>query len=206
MRAGELQRFLTEMSGYQPGEIDQRIRPLRGHDLIPHGPRGFGAPELEPDHVAMCLLSMVSRRASDAGPVAIRAAALGMVGREGTASFGPPGTALRIFLASGLGSGSSSLRRVEVRSDGGLAWLEACADNGVWHRLLFTDNSEMVRHVARFPEAYDAQGGSHCGHWLILRGALFDQLILEMASNDESDSGWGVPPEYRGRELRKIAG
>lgn len=73
MRSRQLQELLARELGRPLGEIDKRCRGLRSDGLIESGPRGLGAPDLSPEDAALHLLSMVSRRATDALDVARKA-------------------------------------------------------------------------------------------------------------------------------------
>lgn len=184
--AREIEAFLAERSGYQPGEIDQRIRQLR-HSLIPSGPRGLNAPHLEPLHVAICLLAMVSRRATDAAKVAMRAMELKSVPRPGI-GIAELALALAPALAAGVIRGSDMIRRVEITCDGTMAWV-TLADGGT---LFFCDDKKLTKAIEKDPSKYEAAGSHYCGHRFVLTGAIFDQLRAEMSEGR-------VPAKYAER-------
>jgi hypothetical protein len=199
MIARDLERLLTFHSGYQAGEVDQRTRPLRGHNLIPHGPRGVNALDLEPLHAALMVLTMVSRRAADAGEVAMRAMDLELVPRRG---FPLDATALAVHLAAGIVAGSGLLRRMDIACDGSIAWAEIVV-KGKAHRVFFTDDPKVKRAVADDPSTYEATGGTYAGHWFILTGAVLDQITLKMAKASAAASAAAKPKRTRQRELAK---
>ena len=144
----KLEKLLVLLSGYQPGEVDQRIRPLRERDLIPSGPRGLNAPDLEPLHAALVLLTMVARRATDAGKTAMRAMDLKAVPRGDCAVTAE--TALLPVIAAGLVAGSAFLQRVEIFCDGSLAWI-SIRENGEVKSVLFSNDQNIAKFVADFP-------------------------------------------------------
>ena len=177
MIARDLEQLLTMHSGYQPGEIDQRLRPLRDHNLIPYGPRGPNAPQMQPLHAALIVLTMVSRRAAAAGEIARRAMDLQLVPRKGVALDGSHRFAA--FLATGLKVGSSWMQRIEVSCDGSLAWATV-VDKRKRVTLLFCDDKKMMEWVAENPETYDAQGGSLCNHRFVMSAAVIDAIMLNL--------------------------
>lgn len=189
----ELERILTFHSRYQPGEIDTRTRPLREHNLIPSGPRGVNAPDLEPLHAALVVLTMVSRRAADSGAVVMRAMDLKMVPRAGCNLDKP--TTLAVMLAAGISAGSSLLKRMEITCDGEMAWATIIVDDAPV-TLLFTDDPKVQEWVQCYPETYDAQGASYCGHRFVINGALIDQIKLEM--EDDAPAGYAENHEAIG--------
>lgn len=70
MRARELQSYLAAEFDRTPGEVDQRCRQLREAGLVYTGARGPWAPHVTANEAALHVLSMASRRATDALEVA----------------------------------------------------------------------------------------------------------------------------------------
>ena len=181
----ELELMLANFSGYQRGEIEQRIRPLRDRNLIPSGPRGVNAPDLEPLHAALVLLTMVARRATDAGAVAMRAMDLKSVSRDGCALQG--GTSLLPVISTALAGAIGYVERVEILCDGSLAWVTINED-GTAKRVLFTDDAKMRRRISSNPDVYDRQGAMFCGHRLVLTEAILEQVALDLV--DDTPAGY----------------
>lgn len=183
----EVEARLTALSGYQPGEIDQRTRPLRQHDLIPHGPRGINAPDLGPHHIALVILCMVARRAADGGPVAMRAMDLVYAPRPGCPLDTP--MALAVAIGTAVTYGSAFCRRLEVACDGSLAWLEVVIE-GAPYRLLFVE-PDVAATIARHPMDYDATGAATCRHWFVMGPGAIDDIHIHAQAIDASPaSGW----------------
>lgn len=180
MIARELEKLLTFHSGYQPGEVDQRVRPMRANGLIPFGPRASYAPHLEPLHIALVVLAMVSRRAADSGKIAMRAMDLQMVPREGCALEPKP---LAVMLAAAVSYAGTLIERIEISCDGSMAWATVLLE-GASHRILFMDNYKATRAIAADSSKYDAFGLSYSGHWFILTGAVIDQIKAAMTERD----------------------
>lgn len=183
MIARELEAKLALYSGYQPGEIDQRFRSLRERDLIPYGPRGRHAPHLTPLHAALCLLTMVSRRAADAGPVMLRAMELPQVPNPLDMDLGMKQLAPAVMFAL-TPEGSQIVHRIEITTAGDMAWVEFVVE-GQCQRVLFTDVPEVHQGVADgLP--YDNQGGAFCGHKLVLESAFLQQIAMALAEDVEA--------------------
>jgi hypothetical protein len=182
MNTRDLERILVRYSGYQPGEIDQRTRPLRDHSLIPSGPRGVNAPDLEPLHAALVVLTMVSRRATEAGATAMRAMELKPAPRPGCRL---DALNLAVTLAMGLTKGSAFLRRLEIACDGSMAWATIAHGRKVF-RLFFTDDDRVLQALEDDPSVYDATGGTYAGHWFIINGAIIDQILIAIGDNDRA--------------------
>lgn len=183
MIARDLEALLASHSGYQRGEIDQRVRPLRDHNLIPYGPRGPNAPAMEPLHAALIVLTMVSRRAASSGEIAMRAMDLQLVPRP---AFSLDGSQrLAAVLATGLSIGSSFLHRVEISSDGSLAWVTV-VEKRKPVTFLFCDDAKMIQWVAEHPDTYEAQGGSLCNHRFVMSAAVIDQIKIGLDVGEDS--------------------
>lgn len=185
MNSRELEGLLATLSGYPPGEIDKRIRPLREKSLIPHGPRGPHAFQLEAIHAALCVLCMASRRAVDGASVAVRAMDLQLIPRPGCPL--EPKMALADALETAFLAGSEVVRQVDIASDGSLAWVVMRIE-GENYRLAFTDSEKVRRAVARRPETYDSVGEGWCGHVFSMRAGAIDQVMLEL--NDDEEAGY----------------
>jgi hypothetical protein len=76
MRAKAFERALAEALDVSYGELDQRVRPLRAHGMLPSGGRGPHAPHITTREAALMVLACVSRRATDAYTIAQKASAL----------------------------------------------------------------------------------------------------------------------------------
>lgn len=187
MIARDLEELLTRHSGYQRGEIDQRVRPLREHNLIPYGPRGPNAPAMLSLHAALIVLTMVSRRAASSGEIAVRAMDLQLVPRPGMALAGDH--RLASIIAVGFQEGSGFLRRIEISCDGSLAWATV-VDDGEPVTFLFCDDKKMTDWVAENPDTYDAQGGSLCNHRFVMSAAVIDQIKVGLEKNDSSSTAY----------------
>jgi hypothetical protein len=188
MKPREAQAFLVRHTGYTAGEIDQRMRPLRNRKLIASGPRGLGALELEPLEAALMLLSLVSRRGADAGPIMARAMDLEAVtppdaGKWPLADVGP----LAPILAAALTGRALIFDRIEILCDGSMAWVDFSLPN-YKRRVLFTDDAKVSEWVAEFPDAYDAQGAMALEHRMVITGDLVKQFALELV--DEPSVGY----------------
>jgi len=193
MNSKQLERLLTRLSGYAPGEIDQRMRPLRAHELIPHGPVGRHAPDLEPLHVALCLLALVARRASDAGPTLVRAMSLRCIPHPEALDVKFEELAPAIAIAVALGP--SVVRRIEVAADGRMAWLDAFD-----RRFHFTDNPAAFDQVALHPESYDTQGASYLGHAIVFGTGAIERIHDE--ATDDTEAGYA--DRYAGATTRHV--
>lgn len=190
MKAREFHALLANLTGATLGEIDQRTRYLRDHDLIATGPRGLGAPDLKPIEAALMLLSLVSRRAADAGPIMARAMDL--------TAIVPPDlrewpledtTALATVLMAGLSRAETMFDRIEIMADGSMAWVDFALSD-FRRRVLFTDEERVRSWVAEFPDTYDSQGVTVLGHRLVITGAVVAQIALELA--DDGEAGYAL--------------
>lgn len=190
----ELEAMLTLHSGYQPGEIDQRMRPLREHNLVPHGPRGRGAFHIEPLHACLGLLTMVSRRATDAGAVAMRAMDLKLVPRAGVDI--AANTTLPVLLAAGIQAGGI-IKRIEIFCDGSMAWATMAIGKKT-ATVLLTDDRKVAAFVKAHPETYDAQGRHYCGHRMAFAGEFLDVIRLAMTEED-AGAGYAGDKKAKGR-------
>lgn len=190
MKARELHALLANISGSTLGEIDQRTRYLRDHELIATGPRGVGAPDLKPLEAALMLLSLASRRAADAGPVMARAMNLTLVVPPELSEW-PLGEtkALAPVIAAGLSKAEPVFDRVEVLADGSMAWVDFALSD-FRRRVLFTDDDRVRNWIAEFPDTYDAQGITVLGHRLVISGAIVAQIALELA--DDRAGGYAL--------------
>jgi hypothetical protein len=165
VRARELAELLAAHSGYPIGEIDQRIRPLRERDRIPHGPRGRNAPHLDPSQAAYALSCMVARRPSDVDEVISRLENLVCDPSSDKSDD-------RLFhmlsfpyvLSGAIVLGSTAFQRVEICCDGSMAWADVFYD-GKQFRLRFSD----------VPGEKD-RDSSYCGHRSIIPGDLIDEV------------------------------
>lgn len=70
MRSREVQQFLASITSRPLSEIDQRTRKMRELAEIPTGPRGLNAPHMDEGNALLHVMSLVSRRPSDAFAVA----------------------------------------------------------------------------------------------------------------------------------------
>jgi hypothetical protein len=193
MNTRDLERLLVRYSGYQPGEIDQRTRPLREHSLIPSGPRGVNAPDLEPLHAALVVLTMVSRRANEGGSTAMRAMNLKLAPRAGCRL---DSMDLATMLAGGLTMGSAFLQRLEIACDGSMAWATIIEGRKTF-RIFFTDEIRVARALKDDPSIYDATGGTYAGHWFIITGAIIDQILIEMKKTEPRPASYAKKSKVR---------
>jgi hypothetical protein len=118
----ELQALLARLTGYPESEVDLRIRPLREKNLIPHGPRGPGAPQLDAGHVVVMLLAMVSRRATDALEIFGYAKDATLVSARGHAFQLPTNISLAEILTLAV-KGECSIDQIEIGSTGRFAYV-----------------------------------------------------------------------------------
>lgn len=190
MKARQFESLLVTLSGLSAGELNQRTRPLWERNLIPYGPRGLGAPEIEPLHAALMILTMVSKRATDSGSVMARAMDLKAVERPGAEIM--RGHALATLLASAMVKGSSLLQRLEVSVDGAMAWATCQIDARVV-RVLFCE-PDIAKFVKRYPNTYDAQGSSLCAHWLVIGPGFIDQAMIELSEAEDARASYAPEP------------
>lgn len=202
MNSRDLERRLSAMAGYAAGELDQRFRALRELGLIPHGPRGPQAPQFEPIHVAIGVLSLVSRRAAVAGEITLRAMNLSSIAPPRVYGLKPMRLGVAVALA--IGHGSRVVRSIEVEGDGSLAWVEI-HDGGRWHRLVFIDDPEIrdrVEEEADLDE-YEATGANFLGHQFKMRAGAIDRL--HVAAMFPTESGWVGEVDKQATELEPVA-
>jgi len=186
MTARELEALLRLLSHYTESEIDQRTRPLRDRNLIPHGPRGANAPHLEPHHAALVLLTMVSRRAVDAGKTAVRSAKLRLAPHRAINL--PQETELLSVLAKAFSADQPHIkRRFEALVDGSAAWV-SYDQSGALATALFLE-ARAIKAATKKAHLYESTGASLCNHRFVLGEGAFADLIGEF--NRTSDkSGW----------------
>src|SRR5262245_9743467 len=184
MTARELEALLRLLSHYTESEIDQRTRPLRDWNLIPHGPRGANAPHLEPHHAALVLLTMVSRRAVDAGETAVRASKLKLAPHRAINL--PHETRLLSVLAKAISAGQPHIkRRFEALVDGSAAWY---GQSGEVTTALFLQ-ARVIKAATKKAQLYESTGASLCNHRFVLGEGAFADLIGGFNRTDEK-SGW----------------
>lgn len=174
--------FCALHSGYRPSEIDQRVRPLRDMDLVPHGPRGPAAPHLDATQGAVAVLSMIARRAADTKDVVKRALNLKAVARDGWLPSEGQDIALVPMIALAL-STSGVVERIEILGDASLAWVTLIIESER-RTVLFTDDEKIVDFVTSFPDTYDATGAHYMGHRFVMTGKLAEALAQELAGED----------------------
>lgn len=192
MNMRKLEFLLSGFSGFTHSEVDQRFRPLRDLDLVPHGPRGPFAPKVEPVHAALAVLTLVSRRASETEATIRRLLELRAVPRAEGGIDGATDELVPMVMLALSPAASEAVERIEILCDGSMAWVDFRL-NGKRQRILYAE-PQVAEWVSQFPDTYDAQGATHCGHRFVMTGALGAQIGLEVA--DEQ------PADYAGRPLQ----
>ena len=95
-------------------------------------------------------------------------------------------------LATGLMLGTKCLRRVEIDSNGLVAWLTiAASEEHSERRLIFAEAeraNEILSGCGESGDIYDRQAGT-IGHWVVLGEAAISQISLEMS--EPRQGGWG---------------
>ncbi|GJE60731.1 hypothetical protein [Methylobacterium trifolii] len=185
MNAKQFQSLLARMAGIPESEADQRMRVLRQAEIVPTGARGRNAPDIEPIHAAFMILSLISRRAVDAGAVAHRAANLQMLN-------GPikEGATLGALLAAlVLHHGDALIRRVTVSEDGSAAWV--LPEPGGATEWLFVE-PQAAREIAQSGTNPADYGQSYMGRRFVLGGGSIAQMGLKLSKAVES--GWHDGP------------
>lgn len=171
MTARELEALLQQLSGYSQSEIDQRIRPLRAANLIPHGPRGSNAPHMQPIDTVFALFAMISRRAVDAGPTAVRASALKLARRPEIDWYS--GATLLEVLEDAFTTYGPNINRFEALSDGSAAWIELDQD-GKSTTALFVE--EKILKSKTKNKKYENFGSALCNHRFIVGRKALSEL------------------------------
>lgn len=182
MNAKQFEELLAERLSIAGSEADQRMRALRTAGIVPVGARGRHAPDITAIQASLMLLSMVSRRAVDAGPVAHRASNLRGVNTPFAAN-----TTLGAFLAALIQNPAESLmRRVLIAEDGSSAWMLPDAPN-VYDEWLWIEPGEVeeIKNSGCEPSNF---GRAYLGRRFVIGGGAIAQIGIEISKDMES--GW----------------
>ena len=181
MKAATLRNFMVIATGSPEGEIEQRTRPLRDNNMIPYGPRGVHAPDIEAIHAALMLLSLTARRVAGVGKITIRASKLEAVEREGVEirNANLADTLAQMFETEEF----NNLQRLEVVEDGSMAWMRF-PDKDV----MFTDDENIIKLLKKNPSAYDDQGSGMARFHRTFGIGLLKQIAFQINDTWRPDS------------------
>ena len=182
MLTKEFERFLAQFSG-NAGEVDQRVRFLRDIDVL-STVRGRYAPDINPEQMAAMILSLVSRRASDAAKVTPEAMKLRIVGREGVPS-DLVGKSLHECLAGFITDPAAAeyvgAVRFEIAETGKIARL--IFRDGT--TALFTNDAHIRESVSSSAELYSAAALDGCYRLLVIGIGFLKAAATELAEANE---------------------
>lgn len=190
MKVRDIQVFLSQRMGRQMGEIDQRIRPLRGAGALEFGPRGDAAPALKPAELCYILAAMASRRAADSlAPASRFMSDCRYVEHPRHAELVdyklPHGTQAGVFLMLLLTHPEAfDADCFEISDDGAYAWFTFWK-GGVLQRLFFSADADEARDlVAGDERVYLRQGAHSVGSRFSIGGGALAELAMKLAAPD----------------------
>lgn len=172
MKWREFERCVASLTPWTETAVDVVGRALRGADLIPHGPRGPGAPEIEPKHAALALVALASNCAPSA-VVGVVESYGGMTERDQAFKSVPFAESLELILSDP--AESCGVTEVRVCHDEPLAWIA-------------TEDGRVIRFGTDRRRAPPA-------HSIVVREtrmsvAFLSQLAVELADEELPNDGW----------------
>jgi hypothetical protein len=189
MRTKTFEEKLARMAGIPASEADQRMRPLREAKLLPVGGRGRQAPDMNSVHGAYMLLAMISRRAVDSLPVALRARKLKIAN-------GPlkKGTGLDLMLTYLLHTPEETwLRRLMVAEDGSHARMLTTSEFWSETDWLWLED-EKLEEVKSCPADIERYGSSLLSRYFVIGGGAISMLGQYLQKEPpRTTSGWIDP-------------
>lgn len=174
MKSRDLQHRLVNFTGRTFADIDLRTRSLRAAGEITFGPRGTKAPDMSPVEIAMHLLALVARRASDAGEVTQQLVKRTCsIAHPDHADFLPSGKSVATMLGYALdeyaAAGASAIQGFEILDDGKRAWMHIKRQDGRIAKILFIDPDDQLAAAAGKSSAdYNLIDSFTLGHRLVI--------------------------------------
>jgi hypothetical protein len=171
-----------------PGEIDKRVRAVRALYDLPTI-RGRHAPDLTYVQAVAMMLSLVSRRASEAGEIALKAMNLNLAPLTPMAAHYDLNTSIiNMILAPGRPT-RWRFTRLEIREDGEFARMDFARPGfplvPEWNlkSIIYSNDKALRRKILGEIDRYNAADRFNCEKRLVLSCAFLDQVASDLAES-----------------------